>query len=100
VGVAAGGVMVYVAEATALCEKPVAVAMALIVVVEPTLIGAVNLVEAVVGAEPSVVKKMEAPAVASLIVTDCVVVYVPATGEKVGVAAGGVIVYTAVTTAL
>jgi hypothetical protein len=72
----------------------------LIVVLELTEIGVANLVEAVVGVEPSVVKKMDAPAVVSLRVTDCVVVYVPAAGENVGVAAGGVIVYAAVATAL
>jgi hypothetical protein len=33
-------------------------------------------------------------------VTDCVEVYVPAAGENVGVAAGGVMVYLAVAAAL
>jgi hypothetical protein len=42
--------------ATALCEKPPApAAMALMVVVLPTLIAVVNLVEEVVGVVPSVV---------------------------------------------
>jgi hypothetical protein len=46
---------VYAALATALAEKFGAVAMALIVVVVPTLIGAVYFVELVLGVEPSVV---------------------------------------------
>lgn len=85
----AGKLIVYVALANALVEKPPAVAMALIVCVAFTAIAVVNLVLAVVGVVPSVVKKMDAPGVLSEMVTDCAELYVPATGENVGVAAGG-----------
>jgi len=51
----AGKLMVYIAVATALLEKPVAAAMASIVSVELTGIGPVNLVDAVVGVVLSVV---------------------------------------------
>ncbi len=52
---AAGTLMVWVAEATALLAKPVAVAMALIVSVELTVIVVVYLVDVVVGVVPLVV---------------------------------------------
>jgi hypothetical protein len=47
--------MVYVAEATALVVYPLAAEMALIVSLEDTVIGAMYLADAVVGAVPSVV---------------------------------------------
>src|SRR5712671_4335652 len=77
VGVAAACVMVYAALPTALCAKPVATAIAWIVCVLLTVIGAVYFVDAVVG-----------------------VPYAPPTGPKVGVAAACVMVYAALPTAL
>jgi hypothetical protein len=47
--------MVYAAEPTALVEKPDAVAMALMVMLEATEIAPLYFVEDVVGGEPSVV---------------------------------------------
>ena len=66
-----GALMVYVAVPTALLEKPVAVAIAWIVSVELTGIAVVNFADIVVGVDPSVVKKIVAPAVASEMVTIC-----------------------------
>jgi hypothetical protein len=74
------------AEATALGVSPLATAIASNVSLALTLIGPVNTGDAVVGVVPLVVKKIVAPGVASVIVTDCVPVYVPAAGVKVGVA--------------
>ena len=51
--VKAGGVIVYVAEETALFPKPLAVAMALIVSLENTPIGASYGLELVLGVVPS-----------------------------------------------
>jgi hypothetical protein len=82
--------MVYVALATALADKPEAVAIALIVSEAVTLMGPVYCVveppTLVAGVVPSVVKKIFAPAVASESETVCVPRYVPAAGLKVGVA--------------
>jgi hypothetical protein len=102
VGVAAGGrLSVYTPVAVALVAKFVAVAIALIVSVLFTAIGAVYRVELVVGVLPSVVKKTLAPAVVSASATVCTVVYVPGAGENVGVSTGGwLIVYAPVPTAL
>ena len=51
-----------------------------------TVIADIHRGDDVVGVVPSVVQYMVAPAVASLIVTICTDVYVPAAGENVGVA--------------
>jgi hypothetical protein len=55
VGVTAGKLIVYAAEATSLSEHPLAIATAFSVSVALTLSGALYTVELVVGVEPSVV---------------------------------------------
>ena len=75
--------------------------MALTVCVAPTVIGVAYTVPTVeVGVLPSIVYRMDDPAVVVLIVTVCTLVYVPATGLNVGVATGRVMVYSAEATAL
>ena len=91
VGVATTGkLIVYSAEATALSLEPDLKAIAFSVSVTPTDTAALYRVPTVeVGVLPSVVYRIDDPAVAELIVTVCALVYVPATGLNVGVATTG-----------
>ena len=63
----------------------------MLVLTETALVYSVPTVEVGV-VTPSVVYRMLAPVVAQLIVTLCVLEYVPAAGVNVGVETGGVIV--------
>jgi hypothetical protein len=69
--------------------------MASIVSVAATVIAPVYLLDAVVDVVPFVVKQMVAR-VMSVMVTDCAELYVPAAGEKTGVAAWRVYVAEAI----
>src|SRR5687768_7898931 len=86
VGVATVLLMMYVADATSELVMPDLSAMALIVLVEGTLIGPEYRSELAVGVLPSIVYLIVAPVVAVVMVTDCVPLYVPPGGLKVGVA--------------
>lgn len=82
-----GAEIVNTAEATALSVNPVAVVIALIVVVLATEIGDVYAGLESVGVLPSTVNRMTAPGVALASATLCGDMKGPAAGEKVGVAA-------------
>jgi hypothetical protein len=85
-GVAAGGAIVYAAEAALLGLYLLRNPTASIFSLADTVIGPVYNAEEAVGVVPLVVYRSEAPAVEHFNVTVCGVVYVPPAGEIVGVA--------------